>query len=62
MSAMAQLTGQIEESTSDVIDYGLVSHSMMFSRNELQRARLSYLLSESKLLDAVCWRALRGEG
>ena len=29
-SAMSGLTDEIEESTSDVIDYGLISHSMVF--------------------------------
>ena len=38
MSAMAKLTGEIEESTSDVIDYGLASHPMTLSQGKLWRA------------------------
>ena len=47
MSAMAKLTDEIEESTSDVFVYGLVSHSVMCSHDELLRARLSFFLSAS---------------
>ena len=44
MSAMVKLTEEIEESTSHVIDYGMVSHFMTRPHDKLWRAmRLSLL-------------------
>ena len=47
MAAMVNLTDRVEESMSDVIDYGPVSHLVTCSRDELRRAMLSFHLSAS---------------
>ena len=38
MSAAVKLAGEIQESASGVIDDGVVSHRMTYSRDELRRA------------------------
>merc|ERR1712065_37752 len=43
MSAMVKLARQIDESASDVVGYGMVSHPMTSSRDKLGRAMLSFL-------------------
>ena len=43
MSAMVKLAREIEESASDVVGYGMVSHPMTSSRDKLWRAMLSFL-------------------
>lgn len=47
LSVMKLAGGEIEESTFEVIDYGLVSHSMTISHVEFPRAILSFHLSAS---------------
>ena len=43
MSAMVTLSKEIEESSSDIIGYGKVSHPMTSSRDEVWRAVLSFV-------------------
>jgi len=43
MSRMVKLAREIEESASDVVGYGMVSHPMTSSRDKLWRAMLSFL-------------------
>ena len=49
---MEQLASEIDESASDVIDSGMFSHVMSYSRDELKKAMLSFPLSVNWLLDA----------
>ena len=54
MSKMAKLATEIEESSSDVIDYGLVSHPMTCPHDKLWRAMhpssLGQLIAGCKLM------------
>jgi hypothetical protein len=43
MSKMAKLAREIDESASDVVGYGMVSHTMTSSRDRVWRAMLSFL-------------------
>ena len=52
MPEMVKLAREIEGMTSDVIGYGMVSHLMTYSRDELRRAMLCFPLSAEWLLDS----------
>ena len=51
MPAMVKLATETEESTSDVVDYRLVSHPVMLSRNKLWSA-INALVSPPRMTRA----------
>ena len=59
MSAMVELAVKFEESSSDVIGYGMVSHAMTISRENVWRAMPSSLASGRR--DGSLWCCFRGE-
>ena len=63
MSAMVKLARQIDESASDVVGYGMVSHPMTSSRDKLLRAMLSFLSRSADcgmLVDGVSFQEKAG--
>ena len=62
LSAMVKLAGKIAEAASDVIGYGMVSHLLTCSRDELWRAMLSPAPSAGLIAGCKLLAYLRREG